>query len=242
MARSKIALAMAAYGPIEHQTVASYVNMFAYALEHSKHEFLPVWAFKTFICGARESLVKMAIKNECDYIIFLDADMLWPGNLLTSLVDFANNNKEVHVVSGNYSMRNPPHMPLVYLDDGQGKYQPSLLKEEDWGKCVQCDATGLGACLLRTSLFESVSSPWFSLEGTGTEDIFFFKKANKEVEDFNLTVMTSLNCGHISVPSVVYPTTKLPHDENTAFGSIISSEDFCREHFDTAERKCQAAQ
>jgi len=239
---SKVTFAMAAYGGIKNATVASYAAMLKHTLKTTDHEIETEWVFDGFICGARTALVEKAIENGSEYLLFLDADMIWPANMPDILIDFANKNPDVHAVSGNYCMRNKPHFPLIYMDhdEEEGKYQPVTPKAEDIGKAYQCKATGFGACLLRVSMFENISMPWFALENAGTEDIFFYKKANLEVADMKVAVLTNISCGHITNPCVIYPTAKLPHVEDSSFSETIYGDEYVREHFKVTERQCQA--
>jgi hypothetical protein len=229
----KVGFAMAVYGPIQHQTVASYVDLMRNTIENSKHEVIPMWCFNGFICDARRLLIENAKKNDCKYILFLDGDMIWPSDMAMKLIDTAEK-ENAPVVSGFYCFRNEPYLPLIYKWNGkeENSFRPCFPRETG---LLKCDATGFGACLIRIDIFEKLSKPWFALnvDHCGTEDMYFFKKLRREMPDIcGVIVDTSLCCGHIGHPQHIWPLEKGFHINYVGGGQTVFADVYAKAHFD----------
>lgn len=214
-----VMFALCAYGEVQHPTVSSLVEMtfdFGKFCAETGYGWSFATAFDTLICGAREGCVEAAIKGEYDYIFFIDSDMVFPVNAARKLVERAVKN-DYNVVSGLYCTRHAPYRPLIYMGekDNNGdikycQYQPST-----YGGVFECDATGLGCCLLKTEIFNKISKPWFRLDSSSdtgysfSEDVYFFQKANKEM-GLRVNVDTSVVCGHMGLPMMVVPAANSP--------------------------------
>jgi len=230
--KPSVLIGMAVYGPIKHQTFAAYTRMMLYAARNTKEfDFNVTWAFDTFICGAREMIVKQAIEGGYDYVLFLDGDMIWPENMINILVKKAEK-MQAPVISGMYCFRNAPHYPMLYEanNDEKDTFSFTIPAKDQWGSIFAVDATGFGACLLRTDLFKKVSEPWFALEGKGTEDIFFFRKTRKEL-GIKVLVDTSICCGHISNPAIVWPTKEMNHGKPVGISAEIFGDEYGEAHY-----------
>jgi hypothetical protein len=78
-------------------------------------------------------------------------------------------------------------------------YIPILDGQFPMGKLVECDAIGLGACLIRTDVFKRIPKPWFRwtlgwLEYGCSEDFYFCEVAKKA--GYRLLVDTSTLARH----------------------------------------------
>ena len=239
--KPKVLIGMAVYGPVKHQTFASYTHMMIHtATKNSEYDFNVTWAFDTFICGAREMIVKQAISGGYDYVLFLDGDMVWPANTINLLMRTAMEEEDAPVVAGMYCFRNEPHFPMLYKantdEERKGTFTFTVPEKDSWGRMFEVDATGFGCCLLRTDIFEKISEPWFSLEGTGTEDIYFFKKARKEI-DLRILVDTNICCGHIGNPTIVWPTAEMEHNKPVGISAEIFGDEFVKARYDIVEQE-----
>ena len=149
----------------------------------------------TVIDKARNDLVEMALKKGCDYIWFIDTDMVIPPNALEELIGM---NKDI--ASGVYFIKSPPYTPLI-RDELDGKY---LFREDiNFNEISECAGVGLGCCLINADVFKKLEFPWFKLDwvkwgGTTnqiSEDLYFCKEARKK--GFKIHVNTGVICGHI---------------------------------------------
>lgn len=169
------------------------------------------WSLGHTIDEARNSAVEAAIEGNCDFLFFLDWDTILHPETLHQLVQRALNNPDYDVFSAVYCCRHRNYpTPLVYITED---YKISY----DWtvGDVLtseEHDITGfgMGACLIRTSLFSKLSQPWFQttkeLSGSGeTEDLFFLRKARQE-GNAKLLIDTSFLAWHID------PDTGIAHN------------------------------
>lgn len=167
--------------------------MLSACMRQTTHEYTLCYAYRSFIHFARKACVKQAIDTNCDYLLFLDDDMVWQPNMPARLIAIAEHYK-YDIVSGYYTTRKELPYPLIYRRRENGMYSPVLPREDFKDALFECDATGFGAILIRTNVFKRVPEPWFELPDSTTEDIYFFNKCN----DLGIKtyVDAGLPCGH----------------------------------------------
>lgn len=96
----------------------------------------------------RNYIAAKAIKNECDYLFFIDDDMILPEDTLEKLLAHKKD-----IVGGVYMTKYEEQEPVVeYLDDKR----PNGLFE--------VKALGTGSLLIKTNVFKKLSQPWFKYE------------------------------------------------------------------------------
>ena len=182
-----VLMSVPSFGSLDVEFVARYYGM-----------GLPVnaVAHRAYPCGlsvadARNMSVKGAIERECEYVFFLDYDVLPPRDALTRLIA-----RRTPMVGGLYFTKAKPPWPLVLV----GGHSTM-----DWtpGDLVKVDAMGMGCTLLRVDLFKKLDPPWFdtgaSLTEDGrewhTEDTYFFGRVKAEL-GLSPYVDTAVSCEH----------------------------------------------
>ena len=132
-----------------------------------------------------------AIKNECDYLLFIDDDMTFPPDLIDRLL--AHKKDVVGVV---YHSRNLKTNTTVVLEDGQVLHSGNIPKE-----MMKCQHVGTGIMLIKTDVFGKIEEPWFkfltypngvTLMG---EDAYFCKQAREK--GIEIWCDPTLEIGHI---------------------------------------------
>lgn len=124
----------------------------------------------------RNGLAEQAKKWGADYILWMDSDHTFPT---TSLLRLLSHGKEI--VGCNYPKRLPPHHPTS-VKNGAPVYT-----NKDSSGLEQVDSIGLGLCLMKMSVFDALSQPYFAFgEIPGSfnfigEDVSFFSKARLPV-------------------------------------------------------------
>jgi GT2 family glycosyltransferase len=94
---------------------------------------------------ARELLVDLAIKNKCDYLFFLDSDVIPPENILDVLIGH-----NLPIVCGIYNSKTPG-MPWGMWNFN--KTANTFLALDKWKKrLVQVDVTGCGCMLIKSDV------------------------------------------------------------------------------------------
>jgi len=155
---------------------------------------------------ARNYAVNRAIEGGYKYLFFLDYDVLVPPKTLRKLVYLAENNPDRYVFGGIYCVKRTPIEPIIW----RREFGCGIAWDWKVGTIID-DVVGIGCgcMLIRLSLFEKLSQPWFKTDeeyidnGSGgeimhksTEDLYFCRKMVEETKTF-ITVDASLLCGHI---------------------------------------------
>lgn len=156
----------------------------------------------------REEAALMALKLGCSHLLFLDADMTWPADLLTRML--AHHDRGV--VSGIYHLKVWPHKPVAFAGkrwnerDGCYDYTYDLDAIGATGLRPQ-DLIGLGCALIPTRVFEQMPRPWFAYarnQRTGlttiTEDVWFCEQAAEH--GVPILLDPTIQCGHVGTPVI----------------------------------------
>jgi 2-polyprenyl-3-methyl-5-hydroxy-6-metoxy-1,4-benzoquinol methylase len=133
----------------------------------------------TVIDKARNDLVKDALRDKCDYILFIDSDIIMPKGSIEKLIDM-----DVDIASGLYFAKAKPYLPVarVILD---GKH--FFLEDFEYNKIIDVQGVGMGLCLIKASVFDKIKYPYFKfdwIENGGetysvAEDLYFCDQAVK---------------------------------------------------------------
>src|SRR5215475_917282 len=99
----------------------------------------------------RNLMIQQALKHDFTHILFLDDDVVFQPDLLKRLLAH-----DVDLVTGLYLMRNFPHRPIIFKKTNEkGECYHQYLTEDMKG-LIEIVACGLGACLIKTSVFKSM--------------------------------------------------------------------------------------
>ena len=78
----------------------------------------------TVIDRARNDLVKLALNDGCDYIMFVDADMILPVNAIDNLIDM-----DTDIASGLYFQKGKPYLPVARIKKSEGDTTHRFLED-----------------------------------------------------------------------------------------------------------------
>jgi len=134
----------------------------------------------TILQESRNGLVDMALKNECDYLLFIDSDMRFPRTALSRLL-----HHRLPVVAVNYCTRRSPSIPVTFKDDTH-TLESRVYSEIGNMELEEVSATGLGLVLFDLDIFRALKRPWFAFAHNNEgqmigEDIFLFKRIREEL-------------------------------------------------------------
>lgn len=106
---------------------------------------------------AKEKLAEMAIANNCDFILFVDDDVIPPGDALAKMLQLWKSDPKYSLISGIYWSKSEPSFPLIFNDDLRGSFY-------DWKvtDLIQADYGGAGLLFIDTNVFKKLPKPWFS--------------------------------------------------------------------------------
>jgi hypothetical protein len=153
----------------KNQTVMSLLHM----VNNSREiEWFPVMSPTCYsISEHRNWLAAQSVKRECDYLMMVDDDMVFPPETASVLL---SRNKDI--ISVPYHTKKFPKCLNVLV------LEPTDNAEE---KFVEVSAVGTGIILIKTSVFQTVSQPWFDIDKepngftTMGEDFWFCRKARE---------------------------------------------------------------
>lgn len=162
------------------------------------------------VSDLRNEAVRVARAQGCTHILFLDADMTWPADVLMRML--AHHDKGI--VSGLYFLKTWPHWPVAlkrarvshetlgvdYDYDKVGVFEEGLIPEQ---------LVGMGCTLIPMAVFEAMAEPWFEYrqdpEGrwTVTEDVPFCQKA--AAVGCPIFLDPTVKCGHVAQHPIKQP-------------------------------------
>jgi hypothetical protein len=156
----------------------------------------------------RNRLVKKSLELKADAVLFLDADMTFPPELIPRLIQDMQDTGP-SVISGLYFKKSPPFQPVsankIFYNNEQNMFPVEIYSglKEDKDSIVECDVVGMGAAIIAREVLEAVSPPWFEYEvyqktgeNTVTEDVPFCRKVKQA--GFKIYTDLGLECGHIT--------------------------------------------
>lgn len=133
------------------------------------------------IDAARNDICRVFLdQSDAEYLIFLDADMRHPSDVVHRLVSHG-----APIVTGRYQMRRPPFQTVAMRKTGDG--QRDYKSIEDQTGFVPIDAAGAGVLAIRRDVLQRIRAAhgdeWFaySMGPNGlksvSEDMAFFERA-----------------------------------------------------------------
>ena len=153
----KIGICLPIYGSIPSNSFINFINSLHDLFVNGRNWDIQIFMKPNMtIDKARNDLVKVALEAKCDYIFFIDSDMILPKLTLERLYDM-----NVPVASGLYFAKSPPYLPVVrdFIED-----RFIFKKIIDFGKIIEVGGVGMGCCLIKKEVFDKLEYPWFKFE------------------------------------------------------------------------------
>lgn len=126
---------------------------------------------------ARELIVTESLNAGATHLLFVDADIIAPPDLVSRLLAHAK-----PVVSALYYNRNAPRWPVAYQKpcpaDPLGPVSTFEAHEERDKGLLKVWCVGMGACLINAHVLRSLPRPLFEFYGEG-EDICFARRCEE---------------------------------------------------------------
>lgn len=155
----------------------------------------------SLVYDARNKLANEAIRNECDYVFWVDSDMTFrPDTLIRMLKEVQE--KKIDFLAGLYFRRKPPYSTVMYdklepLPDGSGCTY-TLLESIPEGT-FEVGGVGLAGVLMSTDVLMSVAAKYGGrmfdpVHGMG-EDLAFCWKARQC--GYKIFVDSGIEFGHV---------------------------------------------
>ena len=196
----KIALAIPVYGVCSARFLYALLKMVNFTHgatimvgdERVVPELIPLMISCSMLSESRNRLVVEAINADADYMLWLDADHVFPEDALVRLLA-----RSQLVVGCNYARRFDPTCPTAAaLGEDENGEEPLLWTTAEKARAEECEEVahlGLGLCLMDMRIFGALEHkakaegqehfwPLFHFEiqpdgiKTYGEDVYFFRK------------------------------------------------------------------
>lgn len=198
---------------IESESSARNIAVAFHLGRHTQHEFYLFTPQRVSIDRGRNEAARIAMDTECDYVWFLDDDMVINPLTLDSLIAA---NKDI-VMAHSY-IRGYPYRPMCFRWKSLDKDMPELEhfeKDEDLyvlkDKNKLCDvaAVGFTCTLVKVNLLKKMNPPFFitNPHGGGTEDVYFCMRAHAEIGDISVAVDLNYPTVHLGDREAITQTT-----------------------------------
>ena len=196
----KLGICLPMYGAIAPNFFVNFLNRLHELYTNDRNYSVKIYMKTcTVIDRARNELVQDAIKDNCDYLLFLDSDILMPSGAIDKLIDMNED-----IVSGLYFAKGKPYLPVARLiKDGKHLY----LEDFDYNTVIDVAGVGMGMCLIKTSVFSKLKYPYFKFDwvddkGVGpyqvAEDLYFCDRAREA--GYKIKLNTGILLEHEGIP------------------------------------------
>lgn len=196
-------------GPVVYTETArslmelGFGNRVAVAKEtHGFEEIVFAW-FTQFprVDSMRDFALEQASRDGFSHVLFLDADMIWPSDVLVQML----RHHDKGIVGGLYVLKGPPYSPVALADivettEGVNRYA----YQTDYGtELVDVNVLGMGCTLVPTAVTQLLGRrPWFHYENDQngwprvSEDVPFCRKA--KAAGVPILFDPTVKCGHVA--------------------------------------------
>jgi hypothetical protein len=148
---------------------------------------------------AREGIVNFAQQNKCDYVVFLDSDMMLPHDALLKMLHTLQTT-DADIVTGTAFKRTPPFQPCFYTKIGyESKNMKPILEspiEFPNKGLLPLQGMGMACCMIDMKVFDKIEKPYFFPLPNLGEDLTFCLKAKHK--NINMLADLSIDVGHVT--------------------------------------------
>jgi hypothetical protein len=205
----KTLLAVNTLTSVNVQAYASHLNLFYRMGKDSSDECMLYNGYRQSIDFFRNNAAKVALQHECDYLMFIDDDVLIPPNTYELLKA-----RDLDVVTPVVYIRGYPFEPMFFQAHSEDGYS-RLGFYRNWKDhiredgLVPCAAVGFSCALIKCSLLKRIPPPWFVTGVAHTEDVYFCVKCRQMLNNqVNICVDTKLHAGHLLDPEFIHTETR----------------------------------
>lgn len=208
-AHRRCLIAIVHNGPVVFtQTVRSLMELaFGNRVEKAKatHRFAEI-AFAWFsgfprVDAMRDCAMHQAQRDGFSHVLFLDADMVWPTDVLVKML----RHHAAGIVGGLYLLKAPPYSPVALTDivESEGGVDHYAYLAEYGDELVPVNVLGMGCTLVPVAVLDKIGArPWFSYQEDQdgwprvSEDVPFCKKAREA--GVPILLDPTVKCGHVT--------------------------------------------
>jgi hypothetical protein len=155
------------------------------------------------LAGNRNKLAERALEWGADFILWADADHVFPDHALIRLFSL-----NLPVVGCNYPTRVPPLLPTALGLDGRPVVTTEALARQ--GKVERVASLGLGFLLMRADLLARLERPWFAFADGLSEDRRFCRMLTEAGVPIHVDHSLSWEIGHVGAQTFTNADAVLP--------------------------------
>jgi len=196
---------------VNSHVYANHIKFFTnLKIASPEDQFVLFTPYRMAIDSMRNAAAKIAIEHKCDYLMFIDDDVIIKPETY-SVLKAANKDC---IMALTY-IRGYPFAPMFFkafnqITDGDGTVREFLTTYDDYKDhvgddgIVDCAAVGFSCVLIKTELIKAVAPPWFITGQNHTEDVYFCNKARYTLEPApTICCHTKIPTMHIMMPDGV---------------------------------------
>lgn len=166
--------------------------MGAFKQKHPDSKVLIYTPERTGIDRMRNEAARIALQEECDYLMFVDDDVFIEPNTFDSLASI-----DADVAMAETYVRGYPFNAMWFVEK-EGRFQHDNDCAPKESGFSFCDAVGFSCVLIKCSLLKKLTTPYFVTGPNFTEDVYFCVKAQRELgkENVKIAVDHRVPTGH----------------------------------------------
>ncbi len=188
---------------IDQLAYANHIQFF-YRLgkELPNDQFLLCNPRRMSIDRMRNEAAKIAMELDCDYLMFIDDDVLIPFHAFQML-----QHHDKDICAGVTHIRGYPFHPMIFdFKDKKNSYVVDYAEKADKEtKLLEVDAVGFSCCLIKVALLKRMLTPFFVTGLQQTEDVYFCQRAKEQFPETSIFVDVSVETGHILGSDIIDP-------------------------------------
>jgi len=153
----KLGICLPMYGAVAPNFFINFLNRLHELFYNGRNYSVKIYMkVATVIDRARNELVEEALKDGCDYILFVDSDIIMPSGAIDKLIDM-----NTDIASGLYFAKGKPYLPVArVIKDGKHFF----LEDFKYNKVIDVAGVGMGLCLIKADVFKKLTYPYFKFE------------------------------------------------------------------------------
>lgn len=175
--------------------------------QYPNDEFMFFAPHRMSIDNMRNASVKVALQNNCDYLLFIDDDVIVEPHTFKSLYEC-----KLDVAMALTFIRGYPFDPMFFkFDEMKQNLKRFIGYEKHIGDngIVTCDAIGCSCVLFKTWLFKEIEEPWFVTCKNCTEDVYFCLQMHDKIKTpFTIGVDTKVPTAHKLGSEYINPASR----------------------------------
>jgi len=187
---------------VNAQVYGSHCNEWFRLGRNTHDEFILFHPNRLSIDNARNQAADLALRLECDYLFFLDDDMILSPNTYQSL-----KRCDADIAQALTFIRGYPFHCMAFKKGTE----PGILEYyDDYHQWIRpngifgAEAVGFACVLIKCETLKKINKPYFITSTQSTEDVYFcIKLRNKLRDEVEIVVDTNVPTGHLLHPEIV---------------------------------------